>query len=48
MIMSFPEGELENRLLLKGTTVSEPTTREKFSNTLVGCIAHLIRIFKTV
>ena len=46
MIMPFPEGDLDNQLLIKGSShIDNLTTREKFSNTLVGCITQMIRIF---
>lgn len=45
MMMPFPSGELDSQLLLKGSPhVETTTTRERFSNTLVGCITQMIRI----
>ena len=45
MMIPFTEGEIDSRLLMKGTHLMEgPTTREKFSNTLVGCISNISSI----
>ena len=41
LIIPYPEGELDPHLLQK--PVPDSTPREKFSNTLVGCISQIIR-----
>lgn len=44
MIMTFPDGDIGTDLLIKGSSQMDTlTTREKFSNTLVGCITNMIR-----
>ena len=41
----FTEREIDSRVMMKGTHLMEgPTTREKFNNTLVGCISNIISI----
>lgn len=48
LMIPFSEGDIDSRLLMKSTHMMEgPTTRERFSNTLVGCITNIVGMFQS-
>lgn len=46
MIIQFPEGSIDNHIILKGPNPTDNVgSRERLSNTLVGFISQFISLF---